>query len=642
MQITDYLRPEGIRLQVQADDKAAAIHALVELMAACGKLNDPEAFEADVLAREAQGSTGVGGGIAIPHGKSAAVTAPGLVAMTLQNDLDYAALDGAPVRLLFLIAAPDNANDLHIQVLADLAKLLLDPVACASLLAAKTPAEFLQCIAATESPSAPAEPPPQPFRVLAVTACPTGIAHTYMAAEALQNKAAELGISLKVETNGATGVQNALTEEDIAQASGIIVAADKAVATARFAGKPVVTVKVSQAMREPEALLRRAAAGDAPLMPEPAADPPPDEVVPGKAERKGERGWVHQMYTHLMSGVSHMIPFVTGGGILIALSYLIGRIGLGATWFGGEVTLAQLLYRLGKGAFAMMYPVLAAYIAVSLADLPALLPGFMGGYLAQNGMVIGPESEWVASGFLGALAAGFAAGAIIIGLRRLFEKLPAAMDQIRVTVIYPVGGLILIGALMVLVVNPPLGQFNSLIYQQLHNMEGGSRVVMGAALGGLMAVDYGGPINKAAYLFGTVALASEEYDIMAAVMVGGMTPPIGVALSCSLFPRKFTRKERQTALGNYLLGVSFVTEGALPFALRDPLRVMPACIAGSALAGALSMAYGCGVPAPHGGLYLLPLTTNAVQYLIALLGGSVLTAVIMGTLKPTLPEELSA
>lgn len=648
MHITDLLCPEGILLGAAVPDKAAAIHAMAGLMAACGNLSDPEAYEQSVFAREAQGTTGVGGGIAIPHGKCAAVQAAGLVAMTLREDLDYQALDGKPVRLLFLIAAPENASDLHVQVLAQLAKLLMDHDFCGQLLSAATPQEFLGLIAAREGANAkkpPEAPAPAPYRLLAVTGCPTGIAHTYMAAEALQSAAKEMGLSLKVETDGAAGAQNKLTAQEIAEAECILIAADRAVETARFAGKPVLRVPVSEALRRPEALLRRALDGTAPVQPaarvaQPLSVPPPTPAGTAAAQRgKWAREFIHRMYTDLMNGVAHMIPFVVGGGILIALAYLFDGTNVGSIDFGTGTDISWALRTVGQAAFDLMYPILAAYIAISIADTPALLPGFIGGYLARSGMSSLPETSWVSSGFWGALIAGFAAGLLMRGVKRLLSKLPTALEQIKTTVLYPVLGMLLMAGLMTLVVNPPMGHFNAWLYNLLGTLRGGSRIVLGAVLGGMMAVDFGGPLNKAAYLFGTVALTGDQYDIMASVMLGGMVPPMAVALACGLFRNRFTPKERQTALTNYLLGASFVTEGALPFALRDPLRVIPACVVGSTMAGALSMAFGCGIPAPHGGLYLLPLASNPVGLLVALAAGSLAAALLLGRLKKPLEQE---
>lgn len=641
VQITDYLHPEGILLNAQVQDKAEAIHTLAGLMQRYGNLDDPQAYEADVLRREAQGTTGVGGGIAIPHAKSAAVREPGVTAMTVPGGLAYDALDGAAVRLLFLIAVPDTASDLHIQVLAHLAQLLMDPGLRTELLDAPTPEAFLQCITTREqAEQPPAEEPAQSPRVLAVTACPTGVAHTYMAAEALKNKAQEMGIAIKVETHGADGVQNSFSGEEIRNADCILVAVDRAVDMVRFAGKPVLRVPVSDALRRPEALLRQAISGNVPVYESASQQQPQTEVRP----KEGRTGvaWadlLHRLYSHLMSGVSCMLPFVTAGGILIALSYWFDRANAGANTFGTVTALSRSFKTLGSATFSMMYPVLAAGIAYSLAGMAGLLPGFMAGYIASIGMCNLPEEVWVSSGFWGAIMGGFIAGGIIHLLRRLCSRLPSAFDQTKPVLVYPFFGLLLTGFLMVVVVNPPLGRFNAWTYQVLGSMRGGSLVVLGASLGALMAVDFGGPINKAAYLFGTVALAGGEEGIMAAVMIGGMTPSIGVAMACNFFPNRFTRSERQNTLTNYVLGLSFVTEGALPYAIKDPLRIIPACMAGSALAGALTILWGCEIPAPHGGLYLLPLATHPGNYFLAMVLGSALTAVLIGLFKSPLSAE---
>lgn len=644
MQITDYLRPEGILLDAQVQDKAEAIHKLVELMQRYGNLEDPQAYEADVLRREAQGTTGVGGGIAIPHGKSASVRTPGVTAMTVRGGLAYDALDGAAVRLLFLIAVPDTASDLHIQVLAQLAKLLMDPGLRTELLDATTPQEFLDCILSREQQEEKKENPPETPqfpRVLAVTACPTGVAHTYMAAESLRNKAQEMGIPIKVETHGADGVQNVFTGEEIQNAECILVAVDRAVDTARFVGKPLLRVPVSDALRRPEALLRQAVSGEVPVY-NPEEDRPLFELTPTPTEPIAIGSWkelLHEMYSHLMSGVSCMLPFVTAGGILIALSYWFDRANAGANTFGTVSELSRSLKTLGNATFSMMYPVLAAGIAYSLAGISALLPGFMAGYVASIGMCNQPQDIWVSSGIWGALLGGFIAGAVILLLKRLCARLPSAFDQTKPVLIYPFFGLIITGFIMVVLINPPLGRFNVWTYQVLGSMKGGSLILLGAVLGALMAVDFGGPINKAAYLFGTVALAGGEEEIMAAVMIGGMTPSIGVAMACNFFPNRFTRSERQNTLTNYVLGLSFVTEGALPYAIKDPLRIIPASMAGSALAGALTILWDCRIPAPHGGIYLLPLTNNPGSYFLAMVLGSLLTALLIGLFRSPLSKE---
>lgn len=600
MQITDLLVPERVALNMQVADKAMAIHAMVGMLDRTGCLRDAGEYEKSVLEREAQGTTGVGGGVAIPHGKSNAVLVPALAAVTLREAIDYQALDGAPVRLLFLIAAPDGANDLHIQVLARLAQLLMEPLFCEELKQAATPEEFLAVIAKRE-----------------------------------QGETAR-------EARAEAVAEAALTEQEIENAECIIVAADKAVETARFAGKPVLRVPVSQALKDPEMLLHRALSGTAPLEPE-------DESVPGMGGNRkagsakdgaaATQEFGRKLYTDLMNGVSHMIPFITGGGILIALSYFLDRGNAGAEMFGRGTSLAMLVRTIGNTSFNLMYVVLAGFIAMSVGDLPALVAGMAGGMLAIQGTSLAPQAEWVSSGFWGAMIAGFAAGLVVKLLRTAFKRLPSALVHIKTVLLYPVASLAVVGFMMVFLVNAPLGQFNTWIYQLLASMQGGSRVVMAAVLGALMAVDFGGPINKAAYLFGTVALAGGQEEFMAAVMAGGMVPPLGVALAGTLFPQRFTTKERHTAMTDYLMGACFITEGVVPFVLRDPLHVIPSCMMGASLAAALSMLFGCAVPAPHGGMFLLPLNPHPFRYLLALLMGSLLTAVTLAALRRKYPPK---
>ena len=647
MRISGMITPQRVLVRASAPDKTAVIRALVEALAADGQvLRDPEACLQDILDREASCSTAVGGAVAVPHAKSESVIRPAVAAMTLPEGVAWDAPDGAPVRLIFLLAVPKDAASLHVQLLADLARRLMHPDFIDSLLAAQTPEEFLDAMERKDEPdaafqgSAPEAPPPGPL-VLAVTACPMGVAHTYMAAEALEQAARELGVRIQVETNGADGTKNLLTPDQIAEAACIIVAADRTVETARFAGRPVLTVGVSEAVRHPQALLRRALAGDIPPMPVPrsAAELEPALRTAPESPRHELRERGRHVYNHVMNGINHMIPFVTGGGILIALSYFLDRANVAYLTFGSGTSLAWLLGEIGNIAFDMMYPILAGFLAVAMAGPPALLPGLMGGYLAWLGMAPTSPDGWVSSSFWGALLAGAFAGYTIRGLRRLFAKLPTGLEALKTTLIYPVVGLIVVGLLMVVVVNPPLGQFNDWLYRCLESMQGGSRIALGAVLGAMMAVDFGGPVNKAAYLFGTVTLSGGQQGFMAAVMLGGMVPPLAVALACTLFPSRFSRAERNAAPMNYLMGFSFITEGALPFALRDPLRVIPSCMAGSALAGGLSTALHCGVPAPHGGLYVLPLANNWLGMLLALVAGSVVSAVLMGLLKQAAPAE---
>lgn len=623
MHITDLLQPGRVALHCQAGTMQQAIHQLVALMAGAGNLADPAAFEADVLAREAQGGTCVGSGLAIPHAKSEAVRAPGLAAMTLDPPLACDTPDGAPVRLLFLIAAPDQANDLHVKVLAELATLMIDRDLCAQLLQAASPQAFCDRIAQREEdPADPAPaPPPEHWRFVAVTSCPAGLAHTYMAAEALQQAAQARGIRLKVETNGAAGVQNELTPGDIAGADCVILAADRTVPTARFVGKRVLTVSTGEAIRDAAGVLEHASEGGVPV------------YRGGDAFRTNDwKELGREAYRHLMNGISRMLPFVVAGGVLIALALLLRQFGLPEEW-------ADMMDTVGRAAFTLVYPVLAAFIACSISDMPGFMPGLMGGYFAQLGTTIAPQEQWISSGFWGALAAGFGAGLLVRGLNWLGRRLPAALEQVRASLLTPVLSLLCVGAVMVFVVNPPLGRFNLWLMDLLEGMQGGSRLLLGTVLGALMATDYGGPVNKAAYLTGTLALVDSQFDFMASVMVGGMVPPVGIALSCLLFPSRYTDAERRTVPQNLLMGASFVTEGALSFALRDPLRVVPACMLGSGLAGYLTVLLRCGCPAPHGGLFLIAVIQNPLGFLLAWAAGSLLTAAVLGLLKRPLARN---
>lgn len=621
MPITDLLQPGCVALRRRAGSMQEAVHLLVELLAGGGCLRDAAAFEADVLRREAQGGTCVGGGLAIPHAKSAAVRAPALAALTLDPPLACETPDGAPVRLLFLIAAPEQANDLHVKVLAELAALLMDRDLCAQLRKSTSPEEFCRQIAQQERPAPSGQEQPGRWRFVAVTSCPAGLAHTYLAAEALQKAAHAHGVALKVETNGASGVQNELTPQDIAGADCVIVAADRTVPTARFVGKRVLTVSTGEAIRDAAGVLERASEGSVPVY------RGGDGFRTSNWKELGQEG-----YRHLMGGISHMLPFVVAGGVLIALSLMLRQFGLPQQW-------TDMMSAVGNAAFTLVYPVLAAFIAYSISDTPGLMPGLMGGYFAQMGTTVAPQTEWVSSGFWGALAAGFGAGLLVRGLSWLGRRLPAGLEQVRAGLLLPVLGLLCVGALMVLVVNPPLGRFNVWLMTLLETMQGGSRLALGTLLGALMATDYGGPINKAAYLTGTLAMVDNQFDFMASVMLGGMVPPMGVALSCLLFPGRYTGAERRTAPQNLLMGASFVTEGALPFALRDPLRVVPACMLGSGLAGFLAVLLRCGCPAPHGGLFLIAVIQNPLGFLLALAAGSLLTAAVLGALKKPLPRE---
>ena len=622
MQITDLLQLPQIRLHSTAADLPAAVHTLCSLLAQDDAVQDAALLEQDVLARLAQGCVCMGNGLAVPHAKTAAVRRAALAAITLDKPICCTTPDGEPVNLLFLIAAPEGENDLHISVLAALAGLLVDKDFCRTLAAAQTPEQFRACIAEKETAAQPEpkRPTGRHIRLLAVTACPNGLAHTYMAAEALQKSADKYGIAIKIETNGAGGTENELTPADIAEADGIIVAVNRAVPTARFVGKKVVNASADEAIREPEKLLEKVLSGKA------------EVYRGGEAMRnRNHAELVNEAYRHLMYGISRFIPFVVAGGISMALAMLVVHL-------NGPGTLAAMLNTVGQAAMAMIYPVLAAFIAASIGDTAAFMPGLMGGYLAQLGTTVNSESSWISSGFGGALIAGFAAGTLLRLLTTRCPKLPKDLDHIRTSLLVPLGSLLGIGALMVFLVNPVLGQVNYWLDTTLNSMRGGSRLLLGCVLGGLMATDYGGPINKAAYVTGTLALVGGQQDVMAAVMAGGMVPPLGVALACLLFPEKFTWEERRTVPQNLVMGASFVTEGALPFALKDPFRVVPACMAGSALAGYLSVLLNCACPAPHGGIFLLAVMGNPAGFVVANAAGALLTALILGLTKRDIPQ----
>ena len=627
MRIANYLRPDCVALRQRADSLTGAVQQMVTLLDGTDNLTDTAVFAADVRARLALGGVCVGNGLAIPHAKSTAVRQLQLAALTLDPPLPCDTPDGKPLDLLVMIAAPAEANDLHVQVLAELATLFLDTDFCARLRESETPEAFCRAIsareeqAAQEPPSAPSDAAPgaaKPgYQLLAVTACPTGIAHTYLAAEALQQAAQARGLTLKVETNGAAGVNDELTEDEI-QAAECVIVVDCSIPLARFVGKRLVYASAGDAVRDADRLLEKAVSGKAPV------------YRGGHAFRTSEwKELGREYYGHLMSGISHMLPFVVAGGIVTAFSILLQHTGAPAKWI-------MLMTNVGKSSFAMMYPVLAAFIAYSIADRPGFMPGLMGGYLAQMGTTTATQLSWISSGFWGTIIAGFAAGLVVQLLNHLFRRVPPELDHIKTGLLVPLLSLLFIGALMLLVINPPLGHFNRWMSIKLSTMQGGSRLVLGTLLGGMMATDYGGPINKAAYVSGTLALVDLQYDLMAAVMAGGMIPPLGIALACLLFPTRFTSTERRSAPQTLLMGATFVTEGALPFALRDPLRVSPACIAGSALAGFITILLGCGCPAPHGGLFLLPVMENPPGFLIALAVGTLTTTLLLGMLKKPL------
>ena len=644
MRITELLKKESIELGVKVSGKEEAIDKLIGLMAAGGRLNDRAGYKEGILAREALGSTAVGEGIAIPHAKVAAVKEPGLAAMVVPDGVDYEAFDGSLANLIFMIAAPEGEADVHLEALSRLSTLLMDPDFKNDLIHAESKKEFLQLIDDKESEryekkvrkeekiaedAAPKVQEPLKsaagYRVLAVTACPTGIAHTFMAAENLEQLGKKLGIPVKSETNGAEGAANVLTKEEIAAADGIIIAADKNVDMARFDGKHVVKASVSDGIQKGEELIKKAVSGEAPVYHHTGA---------AASEEGGEsEGIGHTIYKHLMNGVSHMLPFVIGGGLLIALAFLFDDYSINPANFGKNTPIAAYLKTIGEQAFGMMLPVLAGYIAMSIADRPGLAVGFVGGMVAKMGATfMNPAGGDVNSGFLGALLAGFIGGYIVVLLKKVFKKLPKSLEGIKPVLLYPLLGIFLV-AVATTFINPFVGAINDGLTHFLNGMGGTSKVILGAVVGGMMSVDMGGPVNKAAYVFGTAQLAEGNFDIMAAVMAGGMVPPIAIALCSTFFKKKFTEKERQSGLVNYIMGLSFISEGAIPFAASDPLRVIPSCIIGSAVAGGLSMALNCTLRAPHGGIFVLPTIGNPFGYLAAVVIGSVVGCVILAALK---------
>ena len=625
MRISELLQKESIALGRKPQDKADAIGQMVELLAKSGSLEDKKKFKQAILERERLSTTGIGEGIAIPHGKSSAVKRAALAAMVVPQGVDFASADGAPVHLLFMIAVPEEGAELHLEVLERLAAMLMDEDFRKRLTAAKDAAEFLHILSIEEEKrfAETAEKQEYDYDVLAVTACPTGIAHTFMAAESLENKAREMGITIKVETNGSGGAKNVLTAKEIRAAKGIIVAADKNVEMQRFYGKRVLQVPVADGIRKPEVLLGKILQGEAPVY----GEGKDVEMAGGREEVRG-RG--KKVYRDLMNGVSHMLPFVIGGGILIAVAFLLDDYSLNPANFGSNLPQAAFFKAIGDAAFGFMLPILAGYIAMGIADRPALAPGFVGGFLAKEG----------GSGFLGALLAGFAAGYLILLLKKLFDKLPRSLEGIKSILLYPVFGILLMGLLIQLIINPPVAWLNEALYGLLARLGTGSRVLLGVLLGGMMSVDMGGPINKAAYVFGTASLASDEFQIMAAVMAGGMVPPLALALAVFAFRDKFSEKERQSGVANLIMGACFITEGAIPFAAADPLRVLPACIIGSAVAGGLSMFFGCGLRAPHGGIFVLPVISHPFGFLAAVILGALVGMLLLGVLRKRIePSE---
>lgn len=630
MRITELLKSSSIVLHAAPADKQSAIRQLADLMETSGNLSDKETYIQDVLTREAAGSTGLGDGIATPHAKSKGVRAAGLSAMTVPGGVGFDSLDGKPARIFFMIAAPDAANDLHLQVLSKLATLIMDDDFKEALIKAQSVEEFLKLVDDKEdgrfqAASATATVASSDKKILAVTACPTGIAHTFMAAESLEQHAKKRGISIKVETNGSGGAKNVLTAQEIAEAACIIVAADKNVAMARFDGKPVIRTKVANGINKADALLDEALSGQAPIYHHTGTD-----TDAGAAFNDDSESTVRKIYKHLMNGVSHMLPFVIGGGILIALAFLFDVYDPANPGnFGSNTPLAAFLKGVGGASFGFMLPVLAGFIAMSIADRPGLAVGFVGGALANQG----------GSGFLGALLAGFAAGYIVLGLKKLFSGLPHSLEGIKPVLLYPLLGVFLMGVIITFIINPPVAGINTWMMDTLKNMDTSSRILIGILFGGMMAVDMGGPVNKAAYVVGTGALASGEFGVMASVMAGGMVPPIAIALCTTFFGNRFTESERKSGITNYIMGLSFITEGAIPFAAADPIRVIPSCILGSATAGALSMAFGCTLRAPHGGIFVVPTIGNPLMYLAAILIGAVVGCIALAVLKKPLKED---
>lgn len=640
MRIVDLLHKEGINLNINPSDKSECINELIDLMDKTGNLNNKEEYRKAILAIEDLSTTGIGDGIAIPHGKTSAVKRASLAAAVCKQGVDYDSLDGMPAHLIFMIAVPDNNDNLHLEVLARLSTILMDEGFRKSLIDCTDKDEFLKLIDEKESEKFPDEVENKGeaalsttndgrYKVLAVTACPTGIAHTYMAAESLENKAKEMGISIKVETNGSGGAKNVLTKEDIENAECIIVAADKNVEMARFNGKKVIKTKVADGIHKATELLERASNGNAPVYHHESDSSDSDEEVDGE-------GIGRKLYKHLMNGVSHMLPFVIGGGILIALAFLLDDYSIDPSNFGMNTPVAAFLKTVGGLAFNFMLPILAGYIAMSIADRPGLAVGFVGGALASSGTTFNSAFDSsivpISGGFLGALFAGFVAGYLVLGLKKLFSYLPDALEGLKPTLLYPFLGIGLIGLIMV-IVNPFFGAINEGITYFLNSMGGTSRVLLGIIVAAMMAIDMGGPFNKAAYVFGTASLASGNYEVMAAVMAGGMVPPLAIALSTSFFGNRFTENERKSGITNYIMGLSFITEGAIPYAAADPLRVIPACVIGSGVAGAISMIFNCTLMAPHGGIFVVPVIGNPLFYLLAVAAGSVVGMLMLAVLK---------
>lgn len=629
MKITDLLSEKSIELNVKAKDKNDIINKMTELMLKTGRITDLNEYKELVLKREEEGSTGVGEGIAIPHGKGNCVTEPGLVAMVVPEGVEYDALDGKPVNLLFMIAAPNTNSNIHLDVLSRLSTMLMDSEFKNKLISAKSKKEFLEIINETENEKFKEETKKgNNYEILGITACPTGIAHTYMAAEALENAGKEMGHLVKIETQGQSGVKNKLTKEEIKNAKAIIIAADIDIDLSRFKGKKILKAKVSDGIHKPKELIEKALN---------------DKDIPvyegnGKddSEYENSENAGNKIYRYLMNGVTHMLPFVVGGGILIAIAFLLDDYSINPANFGMNTPVAAFFKTIGGIAFDFMLCILSGYIAMSIADRPGLAVGFVGGAVAKAGTTFAsltnPDVALVSSGFLGALIAGFIGGYVVLLLRKVFSFLPKSLEGVKPILIYPVGGILLIGLIM-LAINPVVGAINTALNNFLSSMQGTNKIILGAILGGMMSVDLGGPVNKASYTFGTGMLAEGHYDIMAAVMAGGMVAPLAIALLATFFPKKLPKKDRQSALLNYVMGFSFISEGAIPFASADPIRVILSCVVGSAVAGAMSMFFNCTLMAPHGGIFVLPVVGNAALYLLSIVVGSLVAMLILAALK---------
>lgn len=633
MKITDLLSKDAIKLNCIANSKQDAINKLVDLMAKNGNLTDKEKYTQVVLKREEEGSTGIGEGIAIPHGKTDAVSKPGLSAMVINDGVEFDSLDGQPAKLLFLIAAPNTKDNVHLDVLSRLSTLLMDTEFRKSLMEAKTPEEFLRYIDIAENAKLSQTKKNDEYEILAITSCPTGIAHTYMAAEALEKMGEQLGHKVKVETHGSSGVKNKFTKEEIKNAKAVIIAADTKIDLSRFDGKKLIKAKVADGINRPQELIERVLSSDAKIY--------HSSNKSQNSDSDEKEGFGTKIYKHLMNGVTHMLPFVVGGGILIAIAFLLDDYSINPSNFGMNTPVAAFFKTVGGAAFNVMLYILAGYIAMSIADRPGLAVGFVGGILAVQGTTFASLTDssvvLVSSGFLGALIAGFVGGYIVILLKKICSYLPDSIEGIKTILLYPVFGILLMGAFMLLI-NPYVGAINTAINNYLSSMGTANKVVLGAILGGMMAIDLGGPINKAAYTFGTGMLASGQYEIMAAVMAGGMVPPLAIAFLATAFPKKISKKDKQAAYVNYIMGLSFISEGAIPFASADPLRTLPAFVVGSAVTGALSMIFNCTLMAPHGGIFVIATIGHPLLYLLAIAVGTVVSTMIMAKLKKNLPE----